>query len=373
MLLASFAGAASILGGIALTDVQPRAAVSVGLPLLVSVLIFELVGLSLLWRSVIQYWRRYRRTYSLTNPPVVFCDVLAAYCFGAISCMIVMFGGPTGTSVSPVLAIPGAFVGWLALSLIRSMRPEDTSRLDDVRGPSRGDLPDDPIEKDEDDLLGRQGFVDGLYEQITGLRFSSTFVFGLHGGWGEGKSSILNLLRARLAKTEGLIVVDFNPWYMRGEEAVVAGFYGAIERSVRRRYVFSGLHSMVQRYQKLLTIGVEKVGIRLGLSVPEAPELVRGELELWLGRTGCRLIVIVDDIDRLTDSEVLAVLKLAGLSARLRNSVFVLSFDPVIVRGILADRLKLEPSYLEKIVQKAVRVPPAEQVNRPGFPGDSVT
>ena len=53
---------------------------------------------------------------------------------------------------------------------------------------------DEPISSDKDDILGRVDFVDGLYRQIEALPFPDSFVIGLYAGWGEGKTSVLNLL-----------------------------------------------------------------------------------------------------------------------------------------------------------------------------------
>jgi hypothetical protein len=58
---------------------------------------------------------------------------------------------------------------------------------------------------------------------------------------------------------------------------------------------------------------------------------------------------------------MLAVLKLARLSAKLQNAVFLLSLDHLIVLETLKSALSLEPEFLEKIIQKPVPLPPAEQ------------
>ena len=84
-------------------------------------------------------------------------------------------------------------------------------------------------------------------------------------------------------------------------------------------------------------------------------ELPSGYLDTWIGRTGCRLVILIDDIDRLPPAEVLAVFKLVGLSARLQNAVFVLSFDPTVIENMLRERVSVDPAFLEKIVQKPLQ------------------
>jgi KAP family P-loop domain len=78
------------------------------------------------------------------------------------------------------------------------------------------DLSDKPITDEGQDLLGRRPFVDKLYEQIIQLPTPRSFVFGLYGGWGEGKTFVLNLLHRRLASNSTIIPLRFNPSRMIG-------------------------------------------------------------------------------------------------------------------------------------------------------------
>ncbi len=220
---------------------------------------------------------------------------------------------------------------------------------------------DNPIQDQAQDLLGRKPFVEGLYKQIEKLPSPDSFVFGLHGSWGEGKTSVLNLLRNRLAQNPLIIPVVFNPWYMATERAIIQNFYDTIEQVLQKRYLVGTLHRHLNRYRDLLSSGIRSVGFGLELPIHDEPERLRQELEDWITRTDCRLVIIVDDIDRLQPAEILAVFKLAGLSARLKNSVFILSFDEVAIRERLKEVSNVDPAFLEKIVQKPIPLPPAEQ------------
>jgi hypothetical protein len=186
-------------------------------------------------------------------------------------------------------------------------------------------------------------------------------VFGLYGGWGEGKTSALNLLQCDIAQDDSLICVVFNPWYLASEAALIQSFYVTVEQALQQRYRVEGLHSILNRYARLLTSGLNAFGLGLKFSIRDNPEHLRKDLEDWIGRTGCRLVILIDDIDRLSPAEVLAIFKLVGLSARIQHAVFVLSFDVVTINAMLRERISVDPTFLEKFIQKPLQLPAAEQ------------
>ncbi|MBI3001622.1 MAG: hypothetical protein HYY46_24675 [Deltaproteobacteria bacterium] len=250
-------------------------------------------------------------------------------------------------------------ITWALTSWLWSHRPQSSAEIPVRALYRKGDYPDDPITRDDEDLLGRVVFVDRLFEQVLSVPSPQSFVFGLYGGWGEGKTSVLNLLQKRLAQDPNTVTVVFNPWYLATEAALIQAFYAAIEGALQSRYALSRLHGTIKRYKQFLTFGLRYFGFYF--PTKDDPERLRTELESWIVRLDCRTIIIIDDIDRLQADEMLAVFKIARLSARLRNSVFLLSFDPLTVIDRLKIDNKAEPEFLEKIIQKPVRLPPAEQ------------
>jgi len=196
--------------------------------------------------------------------------------------------------------------------------------------------------------------------QIVRLPGSSSFVFSLHAAWGEGKTSVLNLLMRRLNAHPRMIPIVFNPWYLATESALIQAFYADVERELQKRYIVVGLRKTLGRYRNLLSSGLRSLGVRLEIPIHDDPERLRQDLESWVERTGCRLVILIDDIDRLRAPEVLSVFKLAALSARLRKTVFLLSFDHILIREMLEHTAKVDPDFLEKVIQKPLQLPPVE-------------
>ena len=332
---------------------DPRAAVALG--------VLETVLFAACWERLKTYWRRYRRTYRLANPPLIAADVLTI-CFGVAACVLLFVPEIRRPATQPpILGVISLCVGTLAASLLSARRSEPRPVSGKTVDPGSANYSDDPIDHDADDLLGRVPFVEGLHRQILRYPAANPFVFGLSAKWGEGKTSVLYLLRNRLEQDEETIVVYFNPWYWPNDKAILDGFYSALETAVARRFLIRGLHEILNRYRKLLTIGLRPWGLGFDMRIEAAPDELRAQLEAWIARIGRRVIVLIDDLDRLGESELLTTLRLTTLCTRVKNVIFLLSFDFDVVSKILHNNLGLDPAYLEKIIQQQIHVPPADQ------------
>ena len=337
-----------------------------------------IIGLVLLlsWAWIVQFWRRWLRTLRMAQLPLLYLDLVAVFSLSLGLTMWSFVG--VGTIALPVISRPvqlflialaSLSAVWLLSSFTWAYRTRASTRFLQPSFPQQslssangagGDFPDEPIIEEIQDLLGRQTFVNKLYDQIIHVPVPKSFVFGLYGGWGEGKTSVLNLLLRRLANNPTVIPIAFNPWYLATEGALIQNFYASIERELEQRYLVPGLHRLLNRYRELLTFGLRSAGFSFQLPIRDDPTRLRGELESWIARSECRLVIVIDDIDRLQAAEALSVFKLVALSARLQHTIFILSFDDQVIRTMLQETAKVDPTFLDKVIQKPLPLPPAE-------------
>ncbi|OGR44163.1 MAG: hypothetical protein A2X35_13285 [Elusimicrobia bacterium GWA2_61_42] len=218
---------------------------------------------------------------------------------------------------------------------------------------------DEPIDSEDKDLLGRGSFVDKLYSLITSLPFPDPYIIGLNGGWGDGKTSIINLLKKRFEGNSEAIVVDFDPWYFRDEEEIIKSFFHAFESTVSDKYWMGNLRSLFTNYLKVT--GFSGLGMRIDFS-RDSLKHVQDGIQDAINQLKKDVIIFIDDIDRLEAKEMLVVFKLVRLMAKFQRLRFVLIFDAKRVSTVLAERYKdFVPEYLEKIIQLPVQVPLVEQ------------
>ncbi|GAI43271.1 unnamed protein product, partial [marine sediment metagenome] len=84
------------------------------------------------------------------------------------------------------------------------------------------------------------------------------------------------------------------------------------------------------------------------------------EIESTLDSLGKKLVILIDDLDRLEPKEMVYTLKLVKLCADFKRCVYVVACDKSVVEKGLCKQ-GLDESFLEKIIQLEIPVPKIEQ------------
>ncbi len=254
---------------------------------------------------------------------------------------------------------------------------------------------DRPIEDHTQDVLGRTHFAKELAKAIVDSAKGASFVIGIYGQWGSGKTSVLNMIEEFLSGSRKKpIVLRFNPWIISEQNQLIAGFLnemalaiGIKNRGKRARQAAKHLLGYAKFFAPLTYIpGVEpwaslikNVVSSVGESAQEWGKLkdldfqdVRSKLERQLEALKKPVVVFMDDIDRLSASEVRQVFQLVKTVANFPNTIYCLAFDPErVIKALDQDGSGDGQRYLEKIVQAGFELPQASEsdVHRMLFQG----
>lgn len=268
--------------------------------------------------------------------------------------------------------------------------------------PQDAPFADRSIGSREHDSLGRSYFARQLARRIKSAGTQSSVVFGLSGAWGAGKTSVLDMITEELRRpsgrdhlresTPGWTVVNFDPWAADDPYMLVEEFYRTIasaipqgDRSKARAILNAAIPvsvSLIKRLgtglidhyttngttQDLLTAATEAASEQAGsLQIEEDPFGARFErIQSLLADLDLRILVVVDDIDRLHLQELLSVLKAVRLLGRFDGVHYLLAYDFQTVIDVLthSDLANGKPRraerYLEKIVQSPFELPPIQ-------------
>jgi predicted KAP-like P-loop ATPase len=239
---------------------------------------------------------------------------------------------------------------------------------------------DSPIETADDDRYAVKAFADSIAKSIRGIKKPIGTAIALHGPWGSGKSSVVNLIRTALqhSNDEDLVVSDFKCWWYRGEEALALAFLQNLHAILRDGLGDKAKDLIPSIARRLLQAGpVIGQAVSLASSSPlgallpgmskfastffpegETVENSFRKLAKLLSNQKRRFLVIIDDIDRLSPDEVLAIFRLAKSVGHLPNVMYLLVFDRELAEKIIREKYPSEgPHFLEKIVQAGFELP----------------
>lgn len=250
-------------------------------------------------------------------------------------------------------------------------QPADPKDLRVGREPSNHKIDpvdfDEPIDAWEDDLLGRKPLI-----EIVSIKLLAEMkpVVALNGKFGVGKTSLLNLLRRHL---EGkAVVVSFSTWLPGSDETLVKYLLSDIAAECRKQYIVPGLRHGSSRLANALAKSVPYLhGAVELIRAPTQRDDIEG-LKQALSRLPKRVVVLLDEIDRMQQQEIASLLKmLRGVSA-LPNLSFVCALD---VDKILetANRQKDQDEweYFEKFFVEVIPIsePEADTLRELGVRG----
>ncbi len=234
---------------------------------------------------------------------------------------------------------------------------------------------DNPIKHPEEDALGRVTAAVHFARQILELDATEGTVVGVLGPWGSGKTSFINLARPEFERA-GVPVLDFNPWMFSGTQQLVESFFVELSAQLKLRADLGELGENLADYGEafsglgwlpLVGSWVERVRVAatiIGTVSKHRKQGIAGrrtKIEKTLASLGKPILIVLDDIDRLTSSEIREIFRLVRLTASFPNLIYIVAFDRARVEDALAEQGVPGRDYLEKILQLAIDLPRVPQ------------
>lgn len=247
-----------------------------------------------------------------------------------------------------------------------------------------------PITKLEEDALGRANFAKSLAQMVCSAPVDESFAVGLYGKWGSGKTSVINMVvehipAVKKREDEELpLIVRFEPWNYVSVSQLTEQFFKALIQALKVKNgnkVMQTAGAILETYasaaeflEVVPTLGaafkiVNTISARAGARMMERGKEKERDLASCkddvikhLRKLDRRIIVIIDDIDRLTNEQIRMIFQLVCSIAKFPKIVYLLAFDREIVCKALEDVQGCDgEEYLEKVIQFPLAIPEAKK------------
>lgn len=199
----------------------------------------------------------------------------------------------------------------------------------------------------------------------------------LNGRWGSGKTSLLNLLKESLNKYKPKdssghpynkpIWLEFNPWLYSNQDELVKDFFSDLKATIYENFGID-LEPEVGFVTKTATPSFEGMGLQIPIvnAIPDlffksgTSENIKEKLRTKLSGVDRKLVVVLDDVDRIVKpEEIILVIKLAKLISELNGLIVIMAFDyNKVATQIALERKDSDPKFLEKIIKKVCSIHP---------------
>lgn len=243
---------------------------------------------------------------------------------------------------------------------------------------------DKAIESSKQDLLGRVTFSKQLGEAIYKYDGKDGLVLGVFGKWGTGKTSILNMVGNEINylsdnDDDSPIIVNFSPWNYSDKDNLIGIFFEDLRIKLHSNNEnMKQIVKAIDQYSGVLNLLLyTSVGssqnwiimlkyplkcfyryIRGKILEDDNLDKAKANLERVLIKSKKKIVVIIDDIDRLTNTQIRDIFQLVKQVGNFPNIIYVLSMDRDVVCRALESVHDIDGAeYLEKIVQIPFEIP----------------
>jgi len=247
-------------------------------------------------------------------------------------CMFAIWRGPFWWAVAAFGA--GSFL--ICVIAWNRFRPED--KPNDLISADR------PINRLAEDRLDRSRLIVSLVDRL--LKDSAP-VIALIGAYGDGKTSILNCLDEKL-QAQKVPVVRFKSSLPGDDLTLISTLFNSIGKQLRRRFFVRRLSNVLKRFARTFSGLVPSAS---GLKDVFAEQSQKDELDELTESLDMlpvrRLVVLLDDMDRMEGSELRILLKIIRAADDYPKLSFVCAFNKkalvdAFIRHQVMDRISMQ-------------------------------
>ena len=323
----------------------------------------SLIALGLALILVLRLIQLGRRRYIVGGKVVLSAFlVLLGYCYYRFFRPDFEFYGLFDKACPIVFAdlIPLACLAPLALRLWTCCTKRRANRERQAPESVEGFLTDHPLTEEEEELSGWTSQAQTLTQKLLATDTTrAAFSLGIVASWGEGKSSFMGIMQRYLQQAQRkVIVMRFNPWLYDKEAPLTKVFFEELRRTLAP--YSSKLSRSINSYADLL-LAVDNSWLKLTHELLRQPQSGTAEqfdkLSQDIKELGRKVVIFIDDVDRLTREELLELFNLVRNSSNLPCLYFVLAYDKSYVLKTLQSEGEHMSRYPEKILQEEYPLP----------------
>ena len=240
---------------------------------------------------------------------------------------------------------------------------------------------DMPIRALNEDELGRKRLVHLMIDAIENKVKSShsSVTIGVYGAWGEGKTSLMYMVKDELEKKDYKHIIWYNPWSANDENKITMDFFSLLSSAaynntdIKKAIEIYGRSFLIDENGQSYSPVIASYMTRLSKCIPSVGKglnELKNTISEKLKEEDIHPIVFIDDTDRLNNNEIRTLFKLIRQIVDFENVIYIIGLDPSIVAecfGLTHSAYSQENNnskgraFLEKIIQIPIVLPTIDE------------
>lgn len=256
------------------------------------------------------------------------------------------------------------------------------------------------ISKNED-LFGRKKIAMALARTIKYYKDEDSVSIGIIGDWGSGKTSFINMVLESLSINKKIVIINFNPWNISTRKQLISDFLTMLSKEICKvpfpefkcrnlkkiysHFKFKFFSEVSQNLEDLAllfkmssyviadpvtSVAMSKTSNAISdfnksLSAEKKGlDEIKNKINTALSNIDTKIIIVIDDLDRLADTDIREIFQLVRSIADFKNTMYILAYDNEVVTTAL-DKIQKDKGkrYIEKIVQVPIVLPKLNKAN----------
>ncbi|EPC9469317.1 KAP family P-loop NTPase fold protein [Campylobacter lari] len=218
---------------------------------------------------------------------------------------------------------------------------------------------------------------------------------GIIGDWGSGKTSFINMVLESLSINKKIVIINFNPWNISTRKQLISDFLTMLSKEICKvpfpefkcrnlkkiysHFKFKFFSEVSQNLEDLallfkmssyviadpvISVAMSKTSNaisdfnKLLSAEKKGLDEIKNKINTALSNIDTKIIIVIDDLDRLADTDIREIFQLVRSIADFKNTMYILAYDNEIVTKAL-DKIQKDKGerYIEKIVQVPIVLP----------------
>ena len=219
------------------------------------------------------------------------------------------------------------------------------------------DETDDEIKSIKDAWPERKALAENIAKRIL---TEGKATYAIYGDFGAGKSSMLNFISDALRSdsVQSPIVIRFNSWLPGSQDNLIDQLLSDISTECSKRYYIPRLRALTSKLARALATGIPHLsGIAEWFPKESQKDLI-DDLRNVLARLPQKIVVLIDEIDRIQKEELLTLLKIIRGFSSLPRLSFVCALERKHVENLIQKELgEVSRTFYHKFFNESFQLP----------------